>query len=110
MALVVGAVGFLGLIMGGVFIRFWVRHSEQADAAVRGQHNDQMNATFRLTEQIALLAARPLPTPPDLSFLESFVAEQSRALQDRMDTINQDQAVLTTRVETGPGKRTISFP
>lgn len=56
------------------------------------------------------MALRTYPAPPDFTFLESFVAEQSRLLRARMDTINEQHAILTTRVETGPGKRTINFP
>lgn len=111
MVLVAGGIIVIALVI--MFILHQRAEDRRADfwaAQALTMHQERQEAIERLSETISLLAARPLPEPPDLSFLESFVSETSRALADRMDTINEQQATLTTRVETGPGKRTINFP
>lgn len=116
--MVLAAAGIaLGLLAFAIYVRLWWRveadkqNIADLDRAQADRHHDELLAALVAnTEVLSLLAAKPLPKPPDLTFLHDFVEEQSRALQARMDTINADMAVLTTRVETGPGRRTINFP
>lgn len=97
-------------------IVLYVLHSRAEDRRER-EANDRAEANAleasidaaKTRLSLEAIANRPHPEPIDLSPFQ-LAQETVHALNARLDTINDDFQVLTTRVETGPGKRTLRLP
>lgn len=108
MELAAGGVISLTLIVLYVLHARSVTRHRAADTT----HADFLAVSYALIDMgIALraLVDKPLPDPPDLSQL-ALTDALVHTLNARMDNIDSGMDLLTTRVETGPGRRTIAFP
>lgn len=94
-------------------ILLYVLHAREAGKRRRDDRmmTDAANMTFATCLSTIDRRLRDLVDKPDidLSSLDRLVEETVHAMNARMDTINDEFHVLTTRVETGAGRRMLSL-
>lgn len=101
--------GALLVVALAALIVVWVilsnRIEEMSTDLYRAEHLDLVNVLRDITLELVALNEKPQP-----DFTPFTIAQEAiHALNARMDTINDDQHELRTRVENGSGRRTLSL-
>ncbi len=102
------AAALIAFVMVGLYVHHVraTNESRRVDVGLReSEYLRFIQALGEIHEAILAIEIPPLDLSP-LVMTDQVVT----LLHEHMDTIHRDMAVLTTRVETGPGKRMLRVP
>ena len=98
----------ISLVMGGIYAHHFHATNERRLTDIGMRESEYLRAIQALGEIHEAILAIELP-PVDLSSL-AMTDRVTQLLHEHMDTIQSEMEALSTRVETGPGRRKVRIP